>query len=67
MLGHTQAILDAINRPDFREEDPAPGRERFYRRDLDPKRWLRVVVDFNQSPGLIVTTFVQDNKPENAP
>lgn len=67
MLGHTQAILDAINRPDFREEDPAPGRERFYRRDLDPKRWLRVVVDFNQSPGFVVTTFVQDNKPENAP
>lgn len=67
MLGHTQAILDSINRPDFHEKDPAPGRERFYRRDLDPQRWLRVVVDFNESPGLVVTAFVQDNKPGNTP
>jgi hypothetical protein len=67
ILDHAQAILGAVNRPDFHEDDPAPGRERFYRCDLDPKRWLRVVVDFNESPGLIVTTFVQDNKPEGAP
>jgi hypothetical protein len=66
MLRHVQAILDTVNRPDLHEDDPAPGRERFYRRDIDPKRWLRVVVDFNASPGLIVTTFVQDNKPEGA-
>jgi hypothetical protein len=64
MLRHAQAILDAVNRPDFHENDPVPGRERFYRRDIDLKRWLRVVVDFNESPGLIVTTFVQNNKPE---
>jgi hypothetical protein len=67
MLRHTRAILDAVNRPDFHEEDPAPGRERFYRGALDPGRWLRVVVDFNESSGLVVTAFVQDNKPENAP
>jgi hypothetical protein len=30
MLRHVPAILDAISRPDVREEDPAPGRERFY-------------------------------------
>lgn len=47
MAAHIVAILDAIERPDLREDDPAPGRERFYRRDLDPDRWLRVVVDFN--------------------
>ena len=67
ILRHAQAILDTVNRPDRHENDPAPGRERFYRRDIDPKRWLRVVVDFNASPGLIVTAFVQDNKPEGAP
>jgi hypothetical protein len=50
MVRHVPAILDAIRRPDVREEDPAPERERFYRRDLDPRRWLRVVVDFNESP-----------------
>lgn len=63
MLAHRRAILDAVSWPDVREDDPAPGRERFYRRDLDPRRWLRVVVDFNESPGVVVTAFVQDNAP----
>ena len=64
MLRHIPGILDAISSPDVREEDPAPGRERFYRRDLDPRRWLRVVVDFNESPAFVVTAFVQDHPPE---
>jgi hypothetical protein len=63
MVGHAAAILDAVSRPDVREDDPVPGRERFYRRDLDPRRWLRVVVDFNESPAFVVTAFVQDNAP----
>jgi hypothetical protein len=63
MVGHASAIVDAVSRPDLREDDPVPGRERFYRRDLDPKRWLRVVVDFNESPAFVVTAFVQDNEP----
>lgn len=65
MLQHVGAILDAISRPDIREDDPVPGRERFYRRDLDPRRWMRVVVDFNQSPAVVVTAFVQDHEPES--
>ena len=64
MLIHKSAILDAVARPDTREHDPAPGRERFYRRDLDALRWLRVVVDFTESPGFVVTAFSQDHKPE---
>ena len=67
MLRHFDAILDAISRPDLREEDVAPGRERFYRRDLEPGRWLRVVVDFNESPGFVVTAFVQHHDPREAP
>jgi hypothetical protein len=66
MLRFEAAILDAVSGPDVREDDEAPGRERFYRRDLDPKRWLRVVVDFNESPAFVVTAFVQDNEPEGA-
>jgi hypothetical protein len=65
MLAHAQAILDAVSRPDVHEDDPAPDRERFYRRDLDARRWLRVVVDFSQSPGFVVTAFVQDHEPES--
>jgi hypothetical protein len=56
-----------VARPDVREEDVAPGRERFYRRDLDPQRWLRVVVDFNESPAFVVTAFVQENAPGTMP
>ncbi len=63
MAANVGAILDAIERPDLREDDPVPGRERFYRRDLDPSRWLRVVVDFNNSPAFVVTAFVQHNTP----
>ncbi|MEJ7825933.1 MAG: hypothetical protein WKF48_10915, partial [Solirubrobacteraceae bacterium] len=29
MAANVGAILDAIERPDLREDDPAPGRERF--------------------------------------
>jgi hypothetical protein len=60
MLDHIQAILDTIARPDIHEHDPAPRRERFFRRDLGPTRYLRVIVDFNESPGFVVTAFVQD-------
>ena len=67
MLRHARAILDAVSHPDLREEDPAPARERFYRRDLDDRRWLRVVVDFNESPAFVVTAFIQDNAPETTP
>jgi hypothetical protein len=50
--------------PDHRENDPRPGRERFYRQNvLQPGRWLRVVVDFSDDPGWIVTALVQDNDP----
>lgn len=63
MALHVGAILAAVERPDLREDDPVPGRERFYRRDLDPHRWLRVVVDFNDSPAFVVTAFVQSNQP----
>jgi hypothetical protein len=66
MVGHAAAILDAVSRPDRREDDPVPGRERFYRRDLDPRRWLRVVVGFNESPAFVVTAFVHDNAPGTA-
>ena len=67
MLRHIDAILDAVRQPDLREEDPAPGRERFYRRDLDRRRWLRVVVDFSESPAFVVTAFVQHHEPGSTP
>jgi hypothetical protein len=64
LLDHIQTILETVARPDYREDDPRPGRERFYRQNaLDPGRWLRVVVDFNNEPGWVVTVLVQDDDP----
>lgn len=57
-------VLSVVSYPDHREDDPRPGRERFYRQDLDPRRWLRVVVDFNTAPAWVVTVFVQTRPPE---
>ncbi|MGH2954921.1 MAG: hypothetical protein ACRDK9_13085 [Solirubrobacterales bacterium] len=63
LLEHIDVILEAVARPDHREDDPRPGRERFYRQHIDLRRWLRVVVDFNETPAWIVTAAVQDNDP----
>jgi len=64
LLDHVDEILQAIEAPDFREDDPMPGRERFYRSDfIGIDQWLRVVVDFNEVPAWIVTAFVQDRDP----
>jgi hypothetical protein len=64
LLEHVDLILGTVSLPDHREDDPRPGRERFYRQNpLEPRRWLRVVVDFNEVPGWIVTVLVQDSDP----
>jgi hypothetical protein len=67
MLGQIDAILQAVSRPDRREEDPVPGRERFYLEHIFDRRLLRVVVDFNESPAFIVTAFVQESEPGAKP
>lgn len=68
LLDHVDVIVGAIELPDFRQEDPIPGRERFYRANfLSPGRWLRVVVDFNEVPGWVVTALDQGNDPRLKP
>lgn len=64
LLSYVDVILGTIERPDYRSEDPEPGRERFYRRDFpEPGHWLRVVVEFNDEPAWVVTAFDQENDP----
>jgi hypothetical protein len=64
LLEDVDAILAALKSPDLREPDPIPGRERFYVKQVTDKvRWLRVVVDFEQEPALVVTAFVQRKDP----
>lgn len=64
LLGETSAILGTVAHPDARERDPRDGRERFYRRHADGRRWLRVVVDFGETPAWIVTAIVQEQPSE---
>ena len=67
LLDHIELILATVSLPDHREDDPRPGRERCYRQNvLDPGRWLRVVIDFNDVPAWVVTILVQDNDPRGA-
>jgi hypothetical protein len=54
---HLEAVLAAVAAPDHREADERPGRERFYKQDVGPSRWLMVVVDFGQEPARIVTAL----------
>ena len=63
LLDHIDAILDAVARPDFRRDDAIPSRQHFYRRHLDARRWLRVIVDFDGEPAYIVTAFIRSNSP----
>ncbi len=65
LMDEIELILGTVAYPDHHLDDPIAGREQFYRRDLNPHRWLRVVVDFNNEPAWIVTAFVQDNPPRD--
>jgi hypothetical protein len=54
---YLKAILEAIESPDHRERESWPGRERFFKRDVGPSRWLMVVVDSAGKPARVVTAF----------
>lgn len=56
-------VLDTVKSPHHRGPDPIKGRERYWRRRVDPFPWLRVVVDFNVEPAGIVTAFPNRKKP----
>ena len=67
ILDSLDAVMQAVERPDHRDTDEIGGREHFYiLNPLRPGRWLRVVVDFNEDPGWIVTVLVQTNDPREA-
>ena len=67
LSGQVDSIIGAVSLPDYREDDPVGGRERYYRRNiLHPRRWLRVIVDLNESPARIVTVLIQQNDPRKS-
>jgi hypothetical protein len=54
---HLDAVLETLESPDFREAERWRARERFFKRDVGPTRWLMVVVDFAKEPARVVTAF----------
>jgi hypothetical protein len=54
---HVDAVLATIASPDHREPDTRRHRERFFKENVGPSRWLMVVVDFEQEPARIVTAL----------
>jgi hypothetical protein len=54
---HLQDVVDTIASPDHREDDAWPHRERFFKRDVGPSRWLMVVVSSELAPARIVTAL----------
>jgi hypothetical protein len=68
ILDHVDTVMAAVASPDFREDDPLPGRERFYRAGFPADGlWLRVVLDFNDDPAWVVTALVQRSDPRLRP
>lgn len=67
MSAHRGAVMATVARPDDRQPDPRPGRERFYRRGFGPTRWLVAVVDFNKTPAHIVTAYGLSEAPPGWP
>jgi hypothetical protein len=63
LLDQLAVIVEAVARPDHHEDDPIAGRERFYRYNPITERWLRVVVDFGEEPGFVVTALAQRTDP----
>ena len=64
LLDHLDAIIATVAMPLFHDDDPRAGRERFYARHLLlPRPWMRVIVDFTNRPGRVVTVLLQERDP----
>lgn len=64
MAAYLAALIATIERPDHREPDPRPQRERYWRLRLGPSRWLFVVVDSAVHPARVVTAQGRRDDPE---
>jgi hypothetical protein len=60
-LPPASAIDRTIRQPEARRPDPRPGRERFFRHEAGI--WVLAVVEFGDTPAIIVTVFSADQPP----
>lgn len=52
-----EVILDTVAGPNARAPGRRPSEEWFYRRNVGPSAWIRVVVHYEKGKGRIVTAF----------
>jgi hypothetical protein len=64
MEDHLDDVVQTLENPDYREPDPRPGRERFFRRG-GPQSWIRVVIEVDGPFDRVVTAFPQVNEPND--
>jgi len=64
LVGHLDAVIDTVAKPDHLELDTLPNRTRFYRRDAGPSRWLMAVVSYEQEPARIITALANRKDPK---
>jgi hypothetical protein len=64
LAGHLDAVLEVVSQPDHVEQDPLPGRHRFYRRNVGTSRWLLAVVSYEQEPARIITALANRKDPK---
>lgn len=60
---YREEIVETVRSPTHHRADPRPGRERYYRWNIGPSRWLFAVVDFNETPARIVTAYANRKDP----
>ena len=63
-LGHLDAVMETVAKPDHVEPDALPTRTRFYRRNAGPSRWLMAVVSYEQEPARIITALANRKDPK---
>ena len=64
LVGHLDAVVETVEKPDHVEPDTLPTRARFYRRGVGPSRWLMAVVSYEQQPARIVTALANRKDPK---
>lgn len=62
MSDHLNDVIETIEKPELRDDDPRPGRMRSFRR-CGPERWMRVILEFDGDDEIVVTAFPQVNDP----
>jgi hypothetical protein len=64
LVGHLDAVIEAVAKPDHVEPDALPNRTRFYRRNVGPSQWLMAVVSYEQEPARIITALANRKDPK---